>query len=123
MSSTEKVRIWRKNNPEKTRIIRARWKLKRYGITFKQKDEILRRQNGLCAICKRKLAKCIDHDHATGRIRGILCNRCNLGLGFFEDNSDMLELAIKYLKKWVKIIDASDASAKRGINRTGKTPA
>ncbi len=59
-------------------------------------------QNGNCAICgtnqsqlKRELA--LDHDHATGKLRGLLCDRCNVGLGMFQDNKERLLQAIQYL--------------------------
>jgi hypothetical protein len=65
-------------------------------------------QDGLCAICgskeipaksgqQRRLS--IDHDHETGRIRGLLCSKCNTGLGFFRDNIRFLRSAIRYLEE------------------------
>jgi len=76
-----------------------------YGITQAQYDEMLEKQNGKCAICNnpdevedRKLA--IDHCHTTGRIRGLLCGKCNRGLGFiFKDNPDLLLKAISYFSE------------------------
>lgn len=61
-------------------------------------------QNGLCGICEKSmdfLAKdtCLDHDHATGLVRGILCGRCNLGIGHLKDNTEVLHRAISYLEK------------------------
>jgi hypothetical protein len=57
-----------------------------------------------CAICKisaseldRELS--VDHDHATDKVRGLLCSPCNIGLGIFQDNIEFLQEAIKYLKK------------------------
>lgn len=64
---------------------------------------MVKSQDGLCAICNRvckvlvKLS--IDHDHATGKIRGLLCKSCNSALGLFEDNVDFLRSAIDYLLK------------------------
>ena len=54
-------------------------------------------QGGLCLICREKPAKHVDHDHATGKVRGILCFSCNRGLGKFEDDPSLLERAITYL--------------------------
>lgn len=58
----------------------------------------------MCEICgdvfNSKVAKHVDHDHETGKIRGALCNKCNMGLGSFEDNINRMRLAISYLKKY-----------------------
>ena len=60
-------------------------------------------QGSKCAICdylfKSVSDAFVDHNHKTGKIRGILCNRCNSGLGFLGDNSDLLKKAIVYLKE------------------------
>jgi hypothetical protein len=71
----------------------------------KIRDEIYRRmfeeQGGVCAICKReatgKRRFAIDHNHKNGKIRGLLCYRCNLGLGSFEDDPFLMARAIAYL--------------------------
>jgi len=73
---------------------------KKYNITKKEYDNILKNQNGLCKICgsvpgKKKLH--VDHDHNTGKFRGLLCYQCNVGLGFFQDSVQTLKEAIKYL--------------------------
>lgn len=64
---------------------------------------MLESQNGLCAICnsppKANLRLAVDHDHQTGRVRGLLCNRCNLALGAFHDSSVYLLRAISYLER------------------------
>jgi hypothetical protein len=74
-----------------------------YNITLDEYNEILIKQNNGCAICGKtingKRNMCVDHDHETGRVRGLLCSHCNWGLGHFKDNIDLLENAIKYLKK------------------------
>lgn len=69
--------------------------------------ERLRTQNGKCAICMKKMAgRDIhrDHDHITGEWRGLLCNKCNRGLGYFQDNPDMLLAAAFYLAKGVNVL-------------------
>jgi hypothetical protein len=84
---------------------------KKYGMTLEQYDEMLFKQGGSCSICKStkpwgfvaepKRAKeffCVDHDHTTREVRGLLCQPCNTGLGSFKDNPDYLRMAIKYLE-------------------------
>jgi hypothetical protein len=55
-------------------------------------------QLGCCAICKAEGPLVIDHDHSSGAVRGLLCQQCNSGLGFFRDNIDTLKQAIAYLE-------------------------
>lgn len=74
-----------------------------YGITLEEYYELIDFQGGGCAICGKALEKngrrlSIDHDHQTGRVRGVLCSPCNQGLGQFKDNVESLEMAIEYLK-------------------------
>lgn len=82
-------REWEARNQEKVCLIRRKARWKRLGILLEVKDynELLVQQNGLCAICEespkgRKLA--VDHNHKTGQVRGLLCSRCNIGLGWLE---------------------------------------
>lgn len=85
----------------KLRIRRSRlWR--KFKITPEEYDELLKKQNGVCAICsgrdeKKELA--VDHDHTTGKIRGLLCSNCNPGIGFMKDSIELLEKAIAYLKE------------------------
>ena len=80
---------------------RRDWSRKRkFGITADEYMDLLLKQEGICAICgdvniDRSLA--VDHDHVTGHVRGLLCTRCNQGLGQFRDNIDFLKRAIEYL--------------------------
>lgn len=79
--------------------------LREYGISIKEYDTILKEQNGNCKICgnketlKRRLG--VDHCHTTGKVRGLLCSKCNRGIGMFNDNIDNLNKAIKYLKEYI----------------------
>ena len=59
-------------------------------------------QDGLCGICRKSGDKTlhVDHDHDTGAIRGLLCDLCNRGLGYFKDSSKITEFATNYLKKF-----------------------
>ena len=81
---------------------------RRYGITLEYFFTLYNRQDGKCAICKTQLPSLyspgkerrkmmIDHDHNTNTVRGILCFRCNSGIGLFDDNPDVLLQASKYL--------------------------
>ena len=102
-------------NPEKYRL-RSRnrtyeelknWDLKhKYNITFKDYLEIWNNQNGVCAICGQPETKTVkgtlsmlsvDHNHKTGKIRGLLCFKCNTTLGRINDSSDVLKKMIDYL--------------------------
>lgn len=76
-----------------------------FGLSKEEVDQIKKAQDGVCAICK-SVAKnkdgsprelCLDHDHETGTIRGMLCQHCNAGLGQFKDSPYLLEKAILYL--------------------------
>ena len=83
------------------KVRRARC-LRRTGLTVDEYDKMLENQQGKCAICgggreKQKYSFSVDHCHATGKIRGILCSNCNAGLGFFKDNPQSLTNAITYL--------------------------
>lgn len=78
--------------------------LRRYGISLECKNRLFELQGSVCAICKspqndRKVGLHADHDHTTNEIRGILCLKCNAGLGYFKDNVEILNNAIKYLTK------------------------
>jgi len=75
-----------------------------YGISLKDYEDMLGSQDGKCAICsstetKRKKAEyfIVDHDHSTGKVRGLLCDKCNKLLGAARDNINTLENAIAYL--------------------------
>ena len=78
-----------------------------YGITKTDLDTLLEKQENACAICKTKFPGnprfkvfCVDHNHTTGKVRGLLCRNCNSGLGLFEDSPELIEKAIKYLEKY-----------------------
>ena len=89
--------------------------MRKYGITSVEREELLASQNRECKICFTKIdfysgrevdnptaRAVVDHCHTTGKVRGILCNRCNLGLGHFKDSKSALIRAIAYLE----LIDA-----------------
>jgi hypothetical protein len=80
-------------------------KFKSVGITQEIYYSILSEQGGKCAICKTSEwgynGPAIDHDHKTGKARGLLCMKCNTGLGHFDDSFELLNTAIEYLKRYM----------------------
>lgn len=94
----EYQKSYQERNPDKVDTI----KLRRYGMSLAEYDELLLKQEGVCAICKqvdscgRRLS--VDHDHVTGKIRGLLCVKCNVAMGNMDDSIDKLESMIKYLR-------------------------
>lgn len=102
-NNLEKVRTkqkeWYKNNPDRVKEQKLR---KEYNISLDQYNEMFEKQEGRCMICgkhqddlKQKLA--VDHCHKTKKIRGLLCNACNRGLGYLKDDPKIVENALKYL--------------------------
>ncbi|MCK5017508.1 MAG: endonuclease VII domain-containing protein [Candidatus Peribacteraceae bacterium] len=79
----------------------------RYNLTPEQYADILAAQKGICAICggvnSDNKNLCVDHNHRTGKVRGLLCSMCNSMLGFATDNPDNLRKGIEYLNKEVDI--------------------
>ena len=85
--------------------IKKRGRLKKYGLTIEQFHAMLESQNGCCAICgmsdtsRKEIFPLVDHCHTTNKVRGLLCEACNFGIGKFRDDIGRLEKAIAYLKK------------------------
>lgn len=92
--------------------MKAKGKLlkRKYGISLDEYEELFNSQYGICAICNRKETVnsnkgatvkklAVDHCHKTGKIRGLLCHFCNTAIGAFQDDTDLLEKAISYIKK------------------------
>jgi hypothetical protein len=80
---------------------RPSYYMKKYGITVEDYNRMFISQGGNCAICNKPDERrlCVDHDHDTGKVRELLCNHCNTGLGKFLDSRELLEVAKNYLKK------------------------
>ena len=85
----------------------SKWdkRAKAYGISREGYEELLKKQGGLCVCCRKPRTGTasypdlvVDHDHATGAVRGLLCPECNKGLGAFQDSKEALEGAIRYLE-------------------------
>lgn len=114
-------REWKKNNPDKIKAasrrrhekhrdrLNGKRRFDKYGVTQEQYDEMVERQNGVCAICssppKAAKALSVDHDHNTGSVRGLLCDPCNLGLGLLGDSLQSLQAAVEYLGRWQEALE------------------
>ncbi|MFF4581359.1 endonuclease VII domain-containing protein [Streptomyces sp. NPDC001389] len=69
-----------------------------HGITEAQRDEMITAQGGVCVICRMAPAEHVDHDHQTGKVRGVLCFSCNAALGQFKDRPDVIRRAAAYVE-------------------------
>lgn len=96
---------WRERHRDRhaaqTRAAKLRSK---YGLSIEDFERIAAIQGDRCALCRTDTpggrgSWHVDHDHETGAIRGLLCMRCNRAIGMFEDSTDLLELAIRYLRE------------------------
>ena len=102
-----------RNNKDRANERHRRDSLRKlYGMTPEEYDEWFYKQGGQCAICGREDAGrkgskyfSIDHDHKTGKVRGLLCRHCNVGLGSFMDDPELLVSAIQYLQTEAKNVD------------------
>jgi hypothetical protein len=81
-------------------------RLRKYGLTPEGFDAILALQGDRCAICRSKSPKsarngtwCVDHDHVTGQVRGLLCNLCNRAVGMFQDDPKIIRAAVRYVER------------------------
>jgi hypothetical protein len=106
-SQKSKDRYENRGGKEKQKIRAQRYNLKKYGLSVEQYTEMVKKQEGLCWICGSNTSHrtgtryklFVDHDHKTGKVRGLLCHHCNAGLGHFEDKKELLEKAIRYLNE------------------------
>lgn len=89
-------------NNARAKSVARRWYLKtKYGLSAEAYADLLRGQNDHCAVCRQpnsgKRDWHVDHDHVNGRVRGILCNPCNLMLGFSKEDPDVLRAGASYI--------------------------
>lgn len=94
------TRKWQQENKERWMASKKRWEIERYGISESEYHDRKLMQNDLCAICDKPSVGerlHIDHCHATGKVRGLLCRDCNQMLGLSHDSITVLEKAAKYL--------------------------
>lgn len=96
----KKAKTYRTENPDAIKNSKLKQTL---GVTLADKIAMIEKQQGCCAICKVDLKTVkltsVDHCHNTGKIRGVLCNACNVGLGHFRDSIKNLFFAAVYLLK------------------------
>lgn len=94
---------WIKDHPEHRKNhllyqLNATYK-KRYGITLQERNELEKTQDFKCAICKEHRRLCVDHDHKTGKLRALICDRCNTLCAYLEADPLLLASARTYLGK------------------------
>lgn len=92
--------LWNTNNKRKLRTYLLTYN---YGMTFQQVQEMYISQNGCCGICEIRFKSRrhihIDHNHTTKKVRALLCHKCNVGLGYFNEDTSLLTKAIEYINK------------------------
>lgn len=105
-SRYESIKRWRKS--PKGLAYKRKYSLQMYGITVDDYDNLLKKQNGVCALCLKKETALqykggpvrslnVDHDHRTGKVRGLLCRNCNVALGLLYDDLELFRRIIVYL--------------------------
>ena len=109
-----KNKKWRDSHPDYMKAYSVKWWAKngrdcyyrsQYGISLKERETLLVSQNLCCAICSDKESNLkgilhVGHNHKTKKVRGLLCNECNHGIGNFKDEPQILRKAIAYLERW-----------------------
>ncbi len=112
-----KDKKWALKNPSKIKINHARhrktpkwkktlqknWLRSKYGLTEEQYQDLWDKQEGLCAVCGREEEETnqrlhVDHNHTDNVVRGLLCGKCNRGIGMFDEEEPLLQKAIDYLR-------------------------
>jgi hypothetical protein len=99
--ANREVILGRQRRSERCRRFASHYKRQRkYGITPEEFGALAAAQNHRCAICDRAIEPlCIDHDHHSGKIRGLLCNGCNVGIGYLGEDPARLRAAAHYVKR------------------------
>ena len=107
---SKKGNEWQKKHPtESTKHKRRHHYFRKFGLSIEAVEERVRQQGRACAVCGEPFSDCrgyaphVDHDHKTGVVRGVLCFRCNAGLGSFKDDVARLRAAIAYLERTVQL--------------------
>jgi hypothetical protein len=115
---------------DKDRASKREWERRKryrevYRISLVDYDAMRERQNGVCAICKRAGGRvlCVDHCHACGKVRGLLCRKCNSVLGFCDDSPAHLLAAAAYLRRSHKRVLASSMTTSMVAGETERSHA
>ena len=108
----ENHKRWCANNKERAKeLVRHAILKQKYGISKDEYEELVVKQDGLCAICRKPPKQYIsthgaryrylvvDHNHITGKIRGLLCHKCNIALGSLGDDLELFEKAVSYVRR------------------------
>lgn len=104
-ANSSHIKDYRKKYYLSERVYTKNWRLEKlYGITLEHYEQLFDNQKGGCAICgvhqsSIKTPLHIDHDHKTKKVRGLLCHKCNRGIGLFQDSTDILQKAREYLER------------------------
>lgn len=94
-----RTRAWHAVNLTRAKVAVRRWRLTSlYRITLEEHAALVRQQRGCCAICRHRKPLCIDHCHKKRRVRGLLCRKCNSGIGLLQDSVKTVAAALAYLK-------------------------
>ena len=109
LCAKSKAKEWYQRNPKERAENQRNWYIKhrgairkrKYGLNDKDYNELFLKQRGKCVICRLSFSElipaCVDHDHTTKKIRGLLCRKCNLKVGWLENERRFVKLAFKYL--------------------------
>lgn len=98
-----KEREYRKNNPDVVRQMGFKYN---YGITLADYNEMVAKQEGLCAACKCHPNKLVvDHCHATGKVRALLCGPCNIAIGICKESPAILDMLKVYLNDFAAVVE------------------
>lgn len=96
---------------DKKRYVKNHALMRSFGIGIEQFEDMVLAQQSRCGICggyQKNKSLAVDHDHETGKVRGLLCGSCNMGIGFLKENEQILRNAIDYLRLGSRDSDAKD---------------
>jgi Recombination endonuclease VII len=114
-------RAWWAANKDACNARRRAQRYKGYGISDEDYQALWARQGGACGICrKKKRPLCVDHCHVTGKVRGLLCRKCNLGLGHYNDDPVLTRAATAYLEASLRAPMGVESSS---VHDAGHQPA